>query len=316
MSAPILMISNNPEDCKLGKVLALNNAVQYLESVNPSEIQRILKAQPGVVVWLDYDAFANHIEIIDSVTKYAKPSLCFLITSAPLPSHPQLTNLPFFRNHIQRRFSEPAPIFYSKIVGASIQNKLDGLRPFFTPDVKINRIELKQSGHKKMAIEALQKTLTNRGIQGRLATLMAQCVDELILNAIFDAPIALPEKNRFRHPLSRDKEFEMKGQEVVTVEMATANPYLAICVIDQYGSLDSKGVFRALRSHLSETPTEPDPFFGPSSGFGLNGILQAGLNLRIACQPGKRTETCLFLPTVSSYREFKTSFRYFSVVTD
>ncbi len=193
---------------------------------------------------------------------------------------------------------------------------LEGLKPYFPHDTKIHRIEIKQSGHKSKAIEALQKTLTNRGIKGRIATLVAQGVDELILNAIFDAPFSRAENSRYRHKESRAKEFELNEQETVVMEMAASDLYMGICVIDQFGSLDTQNVFTALRPYLSNAPIESDPLVGLRSGFGISGILQSGLNLKIASELGKRTESSIFFPIVSSFKEFRTTFRFLTVVSD
>jgi hypothetical protein len=106
----------------------------------------------------------------------------------------------------------------------------------------------------------------------------------------------------------------MAGQEVVVVEMAASDQYMGICVIDQFGSIDSQTVFQGLKRYLTNAPIEPDPFKGLSSGFGFGGILQSGLNLMIACQPGKRTEASIFFPVNGSFKEFRSSFRFFSVV--
>jgi hypothetical protein len=312
--AQILTVSSREADCKFGKILALNNSIQYLEAVNAFEIQRILEKNSQSVVLLDYDFFKETPHVLDVLSKYAKPSLCFAVTDEGLSDRPELIKYPFFGNYIQRRFADPAPTFYSKLVGANIRPELDGLKPYFVHDTKINRIEIKRSSHKSMAIEALQKTLTNRGIKGRLATLVAQGVDELILNAIFDAPYSTQDQTRPRHKSSRDLEFEMTGQDIVVVEMAASDQYMGICVIDQYGSMSAQTVYQGLKPYLTNAPFEPDPFKGLSSGFGFGGILQSGLNLKIACQPGKRTEVSIFFPVNGSFKEFRGSFRFFSVV--
>jgi hypothetical protein len=311
---PILTISGREDDCKFGKILALNNALQYLETTDPFEAQRILEKNPQSIVLLDYDSFKGNKHALDILSKYVKPSLCFTVTDDALSDHPELIRYTFFGNYLQRRWADPAPTFFSKLVGSNIQSSLEGLKPYFVHDTKINRIEIKRSSHKTMAIEALQKTLTNRGIKGRLSTLVAQGVDELILNAIFDAPYSPQDKKRPRHKASRDLEFDMTGQEVVVVEMAASDQYMGICVIDQFGSLNSQTVFEGLKPFITNAPIESDPFKGLTTGFGLSGILQSGLNLKIACQPGVRTEASIFFPIIGSFKEFRMSFRFLSVV--
>ncbi len=316
MSSQILVVSKQEEDCKLGKVLALTNSLRYLESVDNFEILRILEKSPQTVVLVDFDEFKDNPRVLDVLTKYSRPKVCFTVTNDGLSSHPELIKFGFFGNHLQRRYANPAPVFFSKQVGACLLPQLEGLKPYFSHDTKINRIELKNSGHKSKAIEALQKSLTNRGIKGRIATLVAQGVDELILNAIFDAPISRPDDKRYRHGEPRESEFDLNDQETVVVEMAASDQFMGICVIDQFGSLMPQNVFKALRPYLTQEPIQSDPISGLTSGFGISGILQSGLNLKIACKAGVRTETTIFFPIIDSFREFRTSYRFFSVVSD
>jgi hypothetical protein len=96
--------------------------------------------------------------------------------------------------------------------------------------------------------------------------------------------------------------------------MAVCDQYLGICVIDQFGSITPTHVFRTLRAYFNNEASLGDVFTSADSGFGMNGILQSGLSLKIACEPKKRTESLIFFPVAQSFRDFKTSFRFFGAV--
>lgn len=313
MAVQILTISDQPDDIRLGKFIALTNSYHFMESMDPPEIERFLSQPRDTIVLWNADNMDDNSEIVKHLSKYVRPSRNITITANNLGKYPYLMKYPFFGHHVQRRFRDPAPIFYARLAAASLQPKSEGLKPYFPPDTKVQCLQIKKSQHKKAAIEALQNTLTNRGIKGRVATLIAQCTDELLLNAMFDAPIT-NNSTRFRHRYSRAMEFDMTAQERIYMEMAVCDQYMGICIADSFGSLNRITVFNALRSYFAKEAKMGDALSAPASGFGLQGILQAGVNLKIFCVAKKRTEAMIFFPIEGSFKEFRTSFRFFSLV--
>jgi hypothetical protein len=54
---------------------------------------------------------------------------------------------------------------------------------------------------------------------------------------------------------------------------------------------------------------------GAGAGLGLHGIHQAGLSLLFASAPGERTEVMIFFSMLASYKDFRSGFRFLSVLT-
>ena len=52
----------------------------------------------------------------------------------------------------------------------------------------------------------------------------------------------------------------------------------------------------------------------PGAGLGLYGVLQSGLSLLFITRPASRTEVILFFPVLKSFKNFRTSFRFFSFI--
>jgi hypothetical protein len=170
-----------------------------------------------------------------------------------------------------------------------------------------------RAGHKRSAVDAVQNIFVSQDVNSRLSALVAQAVDELIMNAIFDAPV-LPNGMPLRRGTDRAADFELIQQEHVTLEVASTDDYVGISVGDQFGSL-KKGVLMSFlgRDYHDEAyvPRKNDP----GAGLGLNGIVQTGLSLIFACKPGVRTEVMIFFKKDATYKEFRGGFRFLSVMS-
>src|SRR5690606_3098214 len=144
----------------------------------------------------------------EAFEKYIPVNRVFAITEKPLSSCPHLSRNRAWGGHIIRRFPDSSLHVYARLFQGLLQPEPRTLDKFFPKDASSNRITLKRSAHKHAAIEAIQSHLQKRGIRGRMAALIAQATDELILNAVFDAPRG-EDLRPTRRDLPRDADFEL-----------------------------------------------------------------------------------------------------------
>ena len=207
-------------------------------------------------------------------------------------------------------------MLYSRLLSNCLYLKMRGLSPYFKQseaqnEFKIRSFKIVKSSHKTAAIEAIQNTLIGQGIAPRLSRAVAQSTDELLLNAIFDAPA---DKNgkRYRHREPRESNFELTEREEIQIEFALGPGYAGISVADQFGSIERARLFSTIRSHL-QADSKSDAATG-NAGFGVHGIIRSGISLKILSQPGVRTEAMLFFPLVQDFRQFRNGFKFFSLL--
>jgi len=141
--------------------------------------------------------------------------------------------------------------------------------------------------------------LSGQGVKNRVAALVAQSTDELILNAIFNAPVDR-EGKRYKQYVPKDSELELDQDHEIQVAMATAEHYMAICVRDQFGSLPRERII--------------DAFAGKKIQTGLSRTLQGGISILFICKPKVRTEVMLFFRLTDNYKDFKKSFHFLGTV--
>jgi hypothetical protein len=313
MPAHLLAISHWKEDIQFCELLASLGGYKFHQAVTRNDVRRVLTSgKDEVLVFWNAESTTLYEHIGEVIPRYAKPRKVFAITDEPLAEYDHLFKAPTWGHHIVRRYQKPAAAVYSKLCAAALAGDGFGVARYFPPDTPVKTLSISRSKHKGAVIDALQNSLTKQGIKGRLAASVAQAADELMLNAIFDAPV-YASGNRVRWELPRDTDFEMLRHESVEVDLVSTEDYMAVCVRDHYGSLKKKTIVESLRKGMESDGPRGS---AASAGLGLAGILNAGMSLLFAGQPKKSVEMSLFFPKAESYREFRGGIRFLSLNGD
>jgi hypothetical protein len=226
--------------------------------------------------------------------------------------YPHLYKVPVYGHYLHRRFAGAATELYARIARAALETDPPfGLARYLPEGAQVREIVLSRSGHKTAAIEAIQSSLTKQGLKGRLAASVAQAADELILNAIFDAPSE--GRERTRHKELRDADFELAENARITVEFGQAEGYMAVGVGDRFGTLTRRTVLDSLRKHLEKEGGDATKVKVGESGLGLHGIVRSGLSLIYVNKGRVGTQMILVFPKVENFRDFRTGFRFLSL---
>jgi hypothetical protein len=135
----------------------------------------------------------------------------------------------------------------------------------------------------------------NVGARRQLVTRIESVTDELLMNALYDAPA-------IHHGSSRHARVEKRAdtlrpaEEAALLHYASDGRYLAVSVRDDYGELHKD----AILEHVSRARAERGrPLLSQSetggAGLGIYFILSAATRFIANIQPGERTEViCLF----------------------
>jgi hypothetical protein len=309
LNAPsLLCFSRNEDDLSFGRFMAQSTDHEFHSAQSGPEIQALLKYYPTAIVLWDIDDRTLEPLVLSAATKIKTNPNRWIAVSSLTPDKMEGNSIPAFVGHFwSRRYSDPAPFIYSSILKSLRMSQKFGLKRFFHDKDWYQKITLKRSTHKRAAVLATQKVLTDNHCTPRIATLVAQAVDELILNAIFEAPI-LPNGTHYQAALNPASDFELTQKEQVDVEFAVATDYFAISIIDQFGSLPTEKVRKLL---LDGIPPAGHP---DSDHLGLNGISRAGFSLLINCLRGQLTEVTLFIPRGTNVRQFRSGLRFTSLL--
>src|SRR5262249_33429793 len=150
-----------------------------------------------------------------------------------------LVQSPLFGHFVIRNYGDPkeAGQHYGRIVKATLADRAFGLKSLLNEKAKIQVVKLQQSTQKQDAVEAIKNYLLAAKFQSRMATVIANAVDELLMNAIFDAPV-----DELGKPLlsstSRATLIKLEAQHSVEMHVGYDGRYVGITAVDLFGSLD------------------------------------------------------------------------------
>ena len=136
-------------------------------------------------------------------------------------------------------------------------------------------------------------------------------MDELIMNALFDAPCDEFGKTLYSS-VSRTQNRNLNGRDTVSLILGFDGQSVVARVIDQYGSIDRQ----RLMQHVSVNYKDKDYMVKvgqAGAGLGLSTVFNSGSSLIYQCDVGQQTQVTLISKVFQGYREFKNQFKYLSV---
>jgi hypothetical protein len=311
MQSSVLLISRHDRDRPFWKSVAEANQLGFREETDPSEIEALLSAFPKtIVIW---DAEAPALRALESLLiKYARPEHTFAVTNEVINQSPELFRPPAFAHHVYRRYDSLANILCNRLIEKLLAEDPFGFLNALPGVTATHQVTLKNSAEKQQTVENLSQFLEAQGVISKLSRLAADAIDELIMNAIFDAPWTESD-GYYRRTLDRAASFDLAGRESVEIDISVTKDLVGIKVTDHFGSLRREQILKSLGKNLKTSAYDP-PVGDPGAGLGIHKINQSSMTLVFASKPQVRTEVLVVFPNTQSYREMKLGFCCFSVV--
>ena len=163
-----------------------------------------------------------------------------------------------------------------------IRRDLFGAEKYLLWGTELHETMLERGSQRTYLVEHIAEAVRARGQSARVASMAMLVTDELISNAVHNAPIDASGVH-FRKDLPRDQEIELDDRHAVRLRWGCDARYLAIEVTDFFGSLDRDTILDALaKSDVRET--------GAGAGMGVALAYRSCDHLVFNLSPGKRTE--------------------------
>lgn len=163
-----------------------------------------------------------------------------------------------------------------------IRRDLFGLEKYMLWGTVAHKAMLTHSAHRAALVERVAESVRGTGQSPRVASMAMLISDELLSNAVHNAPVDA-EGAYYRRELPRDAELELDERHQVQLRWASDARYLAIEVTDFFGSLERGTILGALsRSQVNAS--------GGGAGMGISLTYRSCDHLVFNLAPGKRTE--------------------------
>lgn len=235
-------------------------------------------------------------------------------SNEPLHLTPYLVESPLLGHFILRKFEniEQSAQHYSRIVRVSGGDKEFGLASFFGPQAKIQTVKLLKSSQKQDAVEATRQFLIAAKFKARMATSIANAVDEILMNAIYDAPVDAMGKP-LHVSAARTTELDLSGPSEVELQIGFDGTHIAISAIDLYGSLEKTRLMAHLARHYA---TDEYKVKGTKAGagIGLATIFKMGGSVLFRAEAQTKTESTVIFERKDNHKTFKDQFKFISTL--
>jgi DNA-binding response OmpR family regulator len=202
----------------------------------------------------------------------------------------------------------PMPVLGEELtvtVQKLVRGDIFGVEKYLLWGTELHSQRITKGSQRARLVEQLADDVRARGQSARVASMARLVADELISNAVHNAPVDA-EGHHMRRDIPRNQEVELDERQAVQLRWGCDARYLALEVNDQFGSLDRDTILRSLAKN---TVTEQ----GGGAGMGISLSYRSCDHLVFNLSPGKRTEIIALIDVryppserapVSSYNVF------------
>ena len=200
--------------------------------------------------------------------------------------------------------------FFGRFLKVAHKGIRQDLTDYLGELAEVQKIELNHTSQKQEAVEAVRQYLIAAKIPARISNMIGNAVDELLMNAMFDAPSDDFGKQLYSST-ARTQERELIDREKVQMSIGFDGFYVGVSVADQFGSIDRQRLLNLVSANYKESDyTVKTAQAG--AGLGLATVYNCGATLIYNCELRQRTESTLLYRAYPTYREFKSQPKFFS----
>lgn len=186
-----------------------------------------------------------------------------------------------------------------------------GIDRYFTKDAARESIVVRATSEREALLSRAREFALSAGAQGRFADLLCNACDEMLTNALYNAPVDVAGAPRFAH-LSRTQPVRLANDEAIVVTLCSDGKEMGISVSDPFGSLKAGTITQYLAKCLRRGNDLVDEKEG-GAGLGLFYVFEAVSHFVVNLQAGRRTETIGILDVRGRYKDFVTRPKSFNV---
>jgi len=163
-------------------------------------------------------------------------------------------------------------------------------------------IEVRATGDREAATAQIHDFVGALGVPRRVAEMFGELGDELVMNAMYDAPVDASGRPRYAH--DRKAHIELAAHERPVLRIATDGTRLVLQVRDPFGRLERRHVFEGLMRGLAGGEQDRS---GGGAGLGMMVCHNASSAMFFDVVPRRHTEVTALFELDINLREFRTS---------
>jgi hypothetical protein len=284
---------------------ATGSAVSLIES--PAGVRTALASTRFDLLMLNLDSLmredASWLDSLSALDTHWPRTPLVLHTIASTEKYlPLMAGRSFLRNMIAKRGDPLEPDELIITAEKLLRQDLFGLQKYLLWGVEPYCVPIADSTRKQRYIRTVSDYATLLGCNARVIEMIETVVDELVTNAIYNAPRRQDGTPKYAQ-LSRREAVVLEQDEVGELQFACDGSYIAIAQRDPFGALTRDTVVSYLTRCLDKGPNQLSDTSG-GAGIGLFQVFQSLSKFIINIDPGHRTEVICLIDLRLNMRRF------------
>jgi hypothetical protein len=284
---------------------------------DPAFVLERLERGAHDLVMLNYDppvrADPGWAAVFDRLAE--RPPPCGVVLHATAASEdylPLLAERRFVRNLIAKNDEPLDPEELITTASKLLRGDLFGLEKYLLWGVAPLRLPVRDSREKNALIGELRAYADRLCLSPRTFSLVEAIADELITNAIYNAPRDGAGRPKYA-AVPRRTPVALEASEHAELTFACDGNFLGIAMSDPFGALTHGTIVEYLNRCLIR-PEPLEPSFGSSgAGIGLYRIFHSLTKFVVNLDPGKRTEVIALIDLRLGMRRFRQAAKSFHI---
>jgi len=201
-----------------------------------------------------------------------------------------LQKIEFVQNVISRDPEDRAGTVKSLLTSLTkfLHNDFFGLEKYLAWGTEVKSLTITKSADRQPSNDQMQEYFKAMGIRGTLIERLQVAAEEMMMNAVYDAPQDATGKAKYNH-LPRSTPIDLHEREFPTFKFGSDGNMLAISVTDPFGGINRNLIAKYIKSCYEGNAGSLNTGKG-GAGRGLHQILESCDFTIFNVQPGKKTE--------------------------
>ena len=306
----------DPRACRVAERALAATGSEVVAATDPADLRVKVDANNWDLMMVNYDAPVREDprwqETFDiSESRFPRTRLVLHTTASTQDYLPLMAQHRFLRNLIAKNDDPLEPEEIIVTAEKLLRQDLFGLQKYLLWGVEPYCVKIKDSRHKLDYLREVAEYAQSLGCNERTIELIETIVDELVTNAIYNAPRTESGEPKYAR-LSRREPVVLEDHEAGELQFACDGDYIAVAQIDPFGSLTQETVVTYLNRCLVKGVS---PFSDASggAGIGLFRVFQSLSKFIINIDPGHKTEVICLIDLRLSMKRFRQAAKSFHI---
>ncbi len=176
----------------------------------------------------------------------------------------------------------------------------------------IEQLEVTGSAGKAEVFDAIEALMGGMGVRGRLVQRLQAVADEMLMNAVYDAPVDRATGETLYASLPRTTPVDLPPDQRPTFSFGSDGRRFGMAIRDPFGALEPATLRRYIAKGLRRGDDQIDRKAG-GAGLGLYLMFQSVNSMTLSLTPGRCTEMVGLVDIRGSYRDVLHSPKSFNV---